>query len=265
MTACDILTRRGRRGFFAISNMKWAGPVPVMAPCCSAPCRWPNGRRFSNKIGKYFVCSVACKPVAYLCCSRFVLARVQHILGCATTAPPPYKQKNKRANAAPLPLVSSDTPPGAQQHPPWRTPGAPRRRPAIRGVLPQQGPLVPSNTPSLAHPAAARRFGGTSSKQGPLVPSNTPPPSGDSGGRRRNRGAPSFTRGLRWRRRRRASRARVIPEGWGGGGDLPPRPRLKRFHRHRPAAGRENGLHIPMRFHAPVLTSLIDQYVVEAS
>jgi hypothetical protein len=213
MTACDILTRRGRRGFFAISNMKWAGPVPVMAPCCSAPCRWPNGRRFSNKIGKYFVCSVACKPVAYLCCRRFALARAQHILGCATTAPPPYKQKINVRTPPPSPWCPATPPPGAQQHPPWRP----------------------------------------------------PPPSGDSGGRRRNRGAPSCTRGLRWRRRRRASRARVIPEGWGGGGDLPPRPRLKRFHRHRPTAGRENGLHIPMRFHAPVLTGLIDQYVVEAS
>lgn len=107
-----------------------------MAPCCSAPCRWPNGRRFSNKIGKYFVCSVACKPVAYLCCRRFALARAQHILGCATTAPPPYKQK-----------INVRTPPPS----PW---------------CPATPPLVPSNTPPLAHPAAVRRFGGPSSEQG---------------------------------------------------------------------------------------------------
>lgn len=102
-------------------------------------------------------------------------------------------------------------------------------------------PLVPSNT-TLAHPAAVQRFGGPSSEQGGalLHKGSTVAPT--------------------------ASRvARAAPEGWGGGGDLPPRPRLKRFHRHRPAAGRENGLHIPMRFHAPVLTGLIDQYVVEAS
>lgn len=127
-----------------------------MAPCCSAPCRWPNGRRFSNKIGKYFVCSVACKPVAYLCCRRFALARAQHILGCATTAPPPYKQKINVRTPPPSPWCPATPPPWCPATPPWRT----------------------------------------------------PPPSSDSGGRRRNRGAPSCTRGLRWRRRRRASRAR---------------------------------------------------------
>lgn len=93
--------------------------------------------------------------------------RELNILSAApTTAPPLYKQ-NKRANAALLPLVSSNTPPPA---PPRHPPGAPP-----------------------AHPAAVRRFGG----------------------RRRNRGAPSCTRGLRWRRRRRASRARY-PRGGGG-------------------------------------------------
>lgn len=93
-----------------------------MAPCCSAPCRWPNGRRFSNKIGKYFVCSVACKPVAYLCCRRFALARAQHILGCATTAPPPYKQKINVRTPPPSPWCPATPPPWCPATPPWRTP-----------------------------------------------------------------------------------------------------------------------------------------------